>query len=127
MITNQQPQQPRSLNIQRLEEHFALLETKVHALGELIVAARSTTKEPSPSETREQNLARARVLLTQRGEVTVADLRQGMHVSVKTATRLMHALAHAHEGHLFYEPVGHTARLVLIQPDRVALDRSRPN
>lgn len=102
-----------------LQERFEALELTI---GKLKEELSRKTKE-SPTDIRKAHLAQAKDLLDRRGEVTVSDVRGALGVTTKTATRLLHAMNRDQVGHLFFEPTGHTERLVMVHPRRVIIDR----
>lgn len=108
---------------QTLDQRIGAIETTLSALKDHLLASRVSQSLP-PTAQRRVHLDHARDMLARRGELNVADLRKVLGVSIKTATRLLKALSQSREGHLFFEPVGHTERLVLVHPSRVALERA---
>lgn len=105
-----------------LQERFDALESTLSRLKDELTNAR---RRESPQDTRRQHMVQTRDLLERRGEVTVSDVRAALSVTTKTATRLLHAMNRDQAGHLFFEPSGHTERLVLVHPERVVIDRAR--
>jgi hypothetical protein len=117
---------PRAAGLRDLEEQFSTLEALVRRLTSTVAEGkqwRATVAPPRPPTEREVQLAAVSRMLTERGSVTVADVRSVLGVSVKTAGRLMHAIAHDGGGVLLFEPAGPTERLRLFHPDKVVIDR----
>lgn len=105
-----------------VDERFAALENTIAALKDHLLTRKVRSDLP-PAAQRRAHLDHTRSLLDRRGELTVNELRQILGVSIKTASRLMHALSLRREGHLFFEPAGSSERLVLLHPSRVAIER----
>lgn len=123
-LSSQSPTQ-QSPAQQTLDSRFAAIENTLAALKDHILTQRAQAQPAvSPSAQRRINLDHTREMLARRGEVTVSDIRTVLGVSVKTATRLLHALNRTRDGYLFFDPHGSTERLVLLHPSRVSLERA---
>jgi hypothetical protein len=114
------PQSPAAATV---ESRFNAIEATLAVLKDHLLTAR-VQPVASPKQTRQVHLDHVRNMLARKGEVTVVDVKSVLGVSVKTATRLMHALNRERSGVLLFDPVGHTERLVLVHPTRVVLERA---
>lgn len=111
---------PIASAIPELQQRFETLHEMVRNLGELIHAG-----PEAPLYGREARAAAVVGLLAEKRVLTVSDVKKGLGVTMKTANRLLHHVAHAGDGVLILEPAGATDRLVLFHPDLVVLDDPR--
>lgn len=118
-IRKRKSQPPKSA-LPELNEKFESLLEMVKNLGAAIEADRTTLLTG-----RDARAAAVVDLLAERRVLTVADVKKHLKVTMKTANRLLHHVAHAGNGVLKYEPVGGTDRLVLFHPDLVVIDDPR--
>jgi hypothetical protein len=107
-----------------LQERFERLKSLVSRLEEEIRTDRQRAERmATPTESKAYRVAATQKLLDERLWLTVSDVRTELHVSVKTATRLMQAIAHRQTGVLAYEPAGNSNRLRLYHPSKAILER----
>lgn len=109
-------------NVSSVDRRFDAIERTLAVLKDHLLTAR-VQPVGSPKSQRQVALEHVRGMLARQGEVNVNDVKSVLGVSVKTATRLLHALNRERAGFLLFDPVGHTERLVLVHPSRVALER----
>lgn len=103
-----------------LTKRFETLQQMVSQLRESIEADRATMLTG-----REMRAAVVVDLLQEHRALTVSDVKKHLGVTMKTANRLLHHVAHAGDGVLVLEPAGATQRLVLFHPDCVVIDDPR--
>ncbi len=120
--SNTNAQATKSPNVSEVDRRFSAIEQTLAILKDHLLTAR-VQPVGSPRSQRQAALEHVRGMLARKGEVNVTDVKSVLGVSVKTATRLLHALNRERAGVLLFDPVGHTERLVLVHPSRVALER----
>jgi hypothetical protein len=122
---------PRGLLSLQVQERFKVLETMLGDLKSSMAAMKPAQAPPIQAPPQPRAMSRAAavqvaaLLLRERGVITMADLRRELGVSVKTAHRVARSVAHEGGGHLCFEAVGPSERLVLYHPDRVVIDDPR--
>lgn len=108
-----------------VEERMAKLVEQVDTLRARLnnMAVLPIAPEPEPDNSKKARVAATKRLLDERGSLLVADVRSELHVSLKTATRIMHAVSLSGAGVLAFEPAGNTERLRLYHPSKVLLQK----
>lgn len=107
-----------------VEDRLAELSKMVTDLAAKLDGTTVRPLEPAPEDTsKKARVAAAKAMLDEKGTLLVSDVRERLHVSQKTATRIIHAVAHSGAGVLVLEPAGNTARLRLYHPTRAILDK----
>lgn len=107
--------QPENGTRTNLDERFAACERILRDLKQSIESTR-TQRTTTPQEQRGAKVHELKNIVANRGRATVADVRQALGVSLKTANRVIHQCAYEDGGVLLYERAGNTMRLVLVRP-----------